>query len=139
MTILLSTNQLRVFEEVRTVTRDGTVSWIGVLCPRKVSGSTRRAAITKLEQLGVIRVTSAKDHRRCYELLHQDVKLAPLGDVCRARFAGISMTNEKAHYRDSGRFSDAFRMAFPNLAYDRLKMKPDVPFRGTFKPDARAL
>lgn len=139
MTIPLSQNQLRVFEEVRTVTRDRTVPWIGVLCPRKVSGSTRRAAIMKLEQLGVIRVTSAKHHRRCYELLRRDVKLADLGEVCRARFAGISMTNEKAHYRDSGRFGDAFRMAFPNLEYDRLKVKPDVPFRGAFRADARAL
>lgn len=139
MKIPLTHIQRAVFDRIVELTEHGKKTHTGPVRVASICGSTSRNAVTQCALLGLIKVeVLGRDLRLTLLMGPESVETTSAKEIMAHRMTGRSLREDK-NPADTGLFSEAFEAAFGKQGYPSLKMKRDLPFKGTFKPDARAL
>lgn len=140
MKVFLTPSQRAVYDRVVELTDNGKRSHIGAIHIAGIPGSTIRHTVTQCAILGLLKTEAVGRDRRLTLLVGPEgVETVAADKIMSQRMSGRVLKEDKPPARDTGLFSEAFERAFKGSGYPSLKMKRDLPFRGTFKPDARAL
>lgn len=140
MKVFLTPSQRIVFDRVVELTDNGKRSHTGAIHIAGIPGSTIRHTVTQCAILGLLKTEAVGRDRRLTLLIGPEgVETVASDKIMSQRLSGRALKADKLPARDTGSFSEAFEAAFGKHGYPSLKMKPDVPFKGTFKADARAL
>ncbi len=138
--IYLTPTQRVVFDRVVQLTDKGKRTFTGKVCVEGINGSTVRHTVSQCVILGLLKSEPAGKFRRITLLPgYENVQTMSAGAIMTQRMSGRTLKEHKRTEPDMGKFSEAFEAAFGKQGYPSLKMKRDLPFKGTFKPDARAL
>lgn len=138
--IPLTPRQRQVYDRLVELTDNGRQSHIGRVRVPGITGSTVRHTVTQCVLLGLIRSEpEGRDRRLTLLIGPEGVQTVRPEDVMGLRMTGRWLREDKLPEKDTGAFREALENAHPGQRFDALKMKQDLPFRGTFKPDARAL
>lgn len=140
MKIHLTPSQRAIYDRVVELTDNGKRTHTGSIHIAGIPGSTIRHTVTQCAILGLLKTEAIGRDRRLTLLVGPEgVETVASDKIMAQRMSGRVLKEHKQTARDTGLFSEAFEKAFKGRGYDALKMKRDLPFRGTFKPDARAL
>ncbi len=140
MKIFLTPSQRAVYDLVVELTDHGKRTHTGAIHIAGIPGSTIRHTVTQCAILGLLKTEAVGRDRRLTLLVGPEgVETVSADRIMSHRMAGRVLKEDKPPARDMGQFSEAFEAAFGKQGYPSLKMKRDLPFKGTFKPDARAL
>ena len=136
----LTPTQRQVFDQIVKLTNGGKKVYEGRVSLPGVPGSTSNHYVVLFSMLGLLKMERRPGKPRRITLLvgPEGVETTSVSAIMVARMSGRSLKEDKSP-RDDGKFSEAFAAAFKGKPYPSMKMKDDVPFKGQFRPDARAV
>jgi len=137
--VSLTKKQRQVYDRIVELTKNGAKAFEGRVVLPGVPGSTSNHYVVLFSMLGLIKMERAGKSRRITLLVGPEgVETVDASAIMVLRMSGRSLKEDKSP-RDDGKFSEAFARAFKGKSYPSMEMKRDLPFKGQFRPDARAV
>ncbi len=140
MTVAITPIQKRVYDRIVELTDTGKKTHQGQVSIPGVPGSTTNHYIVLFAMLGLLKLEMETRKKRKITLLvgPEGVETVSVGSIMHLRMGGRQLREDRRP-RDDGKFSRAFEDAFGGRGYPSLRMKADLPFKGSARADARAL